>query len=226
MCTALPNGSKIDGHVAVDAGSVMPDVGHRAATRYSANAPGRFTPMPLVSLQRCRRPARQLRQRPQTTCPSPLTMSPGRKSVHVGADLDDLADELVPDHHRHRDRLLRPGVPVVDVQVGAADAGAVSTWISTSLMPIVGLGHILEPEAGFGFAFDQCFHDMRAIENDAPRHVARGCAIMANGWSPRKNSTAAPNCAILTHSYLGKPDLGEQRMGKRGCSESFCNGFK
>ncbi len=51
------------------------------SARYSANAPGRFTPMPLVSLQRCRRPARQFRQRPQTTCPSPLTTSPTWKSV-------------------------------------------------------------------------------------------------------------------------------------------------
>ena len=43
--------------------------------------------------------------------------------LDVRADLDDLADELVADDHRHRDRLLGPGVPVVDVQVGAADAG-------------------------------------------------------------------------------------------------------
>ena len=48
---------------------------------YSANAPGRFTPTPIVCAHRCRRPARQLRQRPQTTCPSPLTMSPGKKSA-------------------------------------------------------------------------------------------------------------------------------------------------
>src|SRR5262249_32893283 len=41
----------------------------------------------------------------------------------VGTDLDDAADELVPDHHRYGDRLLRPGVPLVDVQVGTADAG-------------------------------------------------------------------------------------------------------
>ena len=43
--------------------------------------------------------------------------------AHVRADIDDLADELVPDHERHRNRLLRPGVPRVDVEVGAADAG-------------------------------------------------------------------------------------------------------
>jgi hypothetical protein len=47
----------------------------------SANAPSRLTPTPLVFGQRFRRPARQLRQRPHTRWPSPLTMSPGLKSV-------------------------------------------------------------------------------------------------------------------------------------------------
>ena len=94
------------------------------SARYSANAPGRLTPTPLVSLQRCRRPARQLRQRPQTTCPSPLTISPTWKSLTFEPTSTISPDELVADHHRHRDRLLRPGVPVVDMHVGAADPGA------------------------------------------------------------------------------------------------------
>ncbi len=125
VCTALPKGSKIGGHVVGDALVEWTQTLVMGRARYSAKAPGRFTPTPLVSAQRWRRPARQLRQRPQTTWPSPLTISPGWKSADVGADLDDLAHELVADHHRHGDGLLRPGVPVVDVQVGAADAGAV-----------------------------------------------------------------------------------------------------
>ena len=48
----------------------------------------------------------------------------GVKILDVRADLDDFADELMADDHRHRDGLLRPGVPFVDVQIGAADAGA------------------------------------------------------------------------------------------------------
>ncbi len=42
----------------------------------SANAPSRFTPMPFVLRQRWRRPARQLRQWPQVTCPSTETRWP------------------------------------------------------------------------------------------------------------------------------------------------------
>ena len=78
--TAFPNGSKI-----AATSSSMPGqwcqmfvIGN--ATN-SAKAPGRCTPSPIEWAQRWRRPAMQLRQRPQTTCPSPLTMSPGWKSL-------------------------------------------------------------------------------------------------------------------------------------------------
>jgi hypothetical protein len=45
----------------------------------------------------------------------------GLEADHVAADLLDHADKLVSDDHRHRDGLLGPRVPVVDVDVGAAD---------------------------------------------------------------------------------------------------------
>mmetsp|Transcript_55355 Transcript_55355/g.132209 ORF Transcript_55355/g.132209 Transcript_55355/m.132209 type:complete len:246 (-) Transcript_55355:334-1071(-) len=44
--------------------------------RYSAKAPGRFTPTPTVSRQRWRRPARQFRQKPHVMWPSPVTRAP------------------------------------------------------------------------------------------------------------------------------------------------------
>src|SRR5439155_712652 len=80
VCTALPNGSKM---AAMSSGTSswcrqMLVIG---SAMYSANAPGRFTPTPLVWAQRWRRPARQFRQRPQTTWPSPLTRLPGKKSI-------------------------------------------------------------------------------------------------------------------------------------------------
>jgi hypothetical protein len=48
----------------------------------------------------------------------------GTEVAHVRADLDYTADKLVADDHRHRDGLLRPLVPLVDVHVRAADTGA------------------------------------------------------------------------------------------------------
>ena len=91
------------------------------STTCSANAPSRFTPRPTVFAQRCQRPARQWRQWPQTTWPSPLTMSPARQVRHVAADLEDLADELVADDERRLDRPLGPRIPARDVEVRAAD---------------------------------------------------------------------------------------------------------
>ena len=43
--------------------------------------------------------------------------------LHVRAERDDLADELVTDHEWRRHILLSPAVPLVDVQVGPADPG-------------------------------------------------------------------------------------------------------
>src|SRR5258708_14532204 len=48
----------------------------------------------------------------------------GVKIHHVRADLDDAAHKLVANSHGHGDRLLRPIVPMVDMDIGAADAGA------------------------------------------------------------------------------------------------------
>src|SRR5260370_38158918 len=50
-----------------------------------------------------------------------------------------------------------PGVPVVDVKVGAADAGGENAdfdVVDTHL----GLGNVLEPKAAFFAAFYQCLH--------------------------------------------------------------------
>ena len=120
--TALPSGSKIAA-TSRSTPSRWRQTLVIGSAMYSAKAPGRLTPTPLVWAQRCRRPAMQLRQRPQTTWPSPLTRSPGRKSLTLAPTATISPTNSWPIDHRHRDRRLRPGVPAVDVDVGAADAG-------------------------------------------------------------------------------------------------------
>ena len=44
-------------------------------------------------------------------------------ALYVRADFDDFADVFVADGERRLDLLLRPGVPLVDVDVGSADGG-------------------------------------------------------------------------------------------------------
>ena len=45
------------------------------------------------------------------------------KTFHLVAHAIDHSDKLVPDRHRHGDRFLRPGVPVIYMYVGPADGG-------------------------------------------------------------------------------------------------------
>ena len=98
-------------------------VGGRDAEVLREGPRSRFTPTPLVSLHRCRRPARQFRQTPHTMWPSPSTRSPWLESSDVGAHLLDHPDKLVADHHGGLIVFSGPRVPVVDVDVGAADRG-------------------------------------------------------------------------------------------------------
>ena len=94
------------------------------SARYSAKAPGRLTPMPLRVLAQMPPAGEAVAAAAADDVAFAADDVAGVEVVDVRADLDDPADELVADDHRHRDRLLRPGVPVVDVHVGAADAGA------------------------------------------------------------------------------------------------------
>ena len=102
-------------------------------------------------------PARQLRQRPQTTWPSPLTISPGKKSATLEPTSTISPDEFVADRHGHGNGLLRPVVPFVDVDVGAADAGAQHAdqhVVDADLGDV----DVFQPQARLAPALHQCFH--------------------------------------------------------------------
>src|SRR4029077_3155320 len=77
--------------------------------------------------------------------------------AYVRAEGHDLAGGLVGDHHGHRDRLLPPRVPAVDVEVGAADPGLVN---ADQDVVDAGLGrrHVLEPEALLPLRLHQRLH--------------------------------------------------------------------
>ncbi len=123
VCTALPKGS----NRAATSRSMPGECSHTldmGRARYSANAPGPVDPDAAgVGAQVA--PAGHA-----------VAAAPAHHVALAGDDLarvevddvgphrHDLADKLVAHHHGHRDGLLRPGVPVVDVHVGAADRGA------------------------------------------------------------------------------------------------------
>ncbi len=138
--------------------------------RNSAKAPGRLTPTPKVLRHRCRRPARQLRQWPQVTWPSPETRSPIVEAAHLLAHGDDLADIFMADMHAERHGLRRPFIPFPDMDVGAADRGLADADEDV-VMPDLGLRHVGEREAGAGLFFDEGFHDDSFLRS--PRALCR-----------------------------------------------------
>jgi hypothetical protein len=86
----------------------------------------------------------------------------GVEVLHVRADLDDFTDELMADSHGDGNGLLRPGVPLVDVQVGAADAGLVDA--NEDVVDGDGRdGHVLQPQARFLLRLHECFHGLHAL---------------------------------------------------------------
>ena len=93
----------------------------------------------------------------------------------VRAEADDLADELVPDDHRHGNRLARPLVPVVDVEIGAADP-RLPDADQDVVDPDVRLGNVLEPEAFGGLRFDERPHARVTLPIGPGRGVWSGVA--------------------------------------------------
>src|SRR5438477_2457998 len=81
----------------------------------------------------------------------------GEEIGHVGACLHDLADELMPDGHGHRDGFPRPLVPLINVNVGAADAGLQHLDEHVVDADLRGR-HVVEPQAGLAAALHQGFH--------------------------------------------------------------------
>ncbi len=161
--------------------------------------------MPTVFGHRCWRPARQLRQWPQTMWPSAETRWPTLVAGDAGAQLDDAADELVADHQARLDRALAPLVPHVDVQVGAADRGLLQL---DQHVVRAGRGHrhLFHPDAFGGFALDQRLHRLghrcrsgscRFLGGSGPGWTGHGAGRRCYGPAPEGIGDARPTRARL-----------------------------
>src|SRR5262245_61221442 len=105
---------------------MMPDIGHGDRNEFSKSA------APIDANSHC--VFAKMAATRQAIAPSAADYMPlrtddySRKEVlHIRTHLDDFADEFVSHNHRHRNRLLRPRVPLVNMQVSAANAGSVDT---------------------------------------------------------------------------------------------------
>ena len=156
VCTAFPNGSKIAATSSSTPGQWCQMFVIGSATS-SANAPGPLHAEPDRVGAQVPPPGHAVAAAAADDVPLAADDVARVEVAHVRADLDDLADELVPDHERHRDRLLRPGVPRVDVEVGAADPGLPHPDQHV-VDPDLRLRDILEPEPRLGPRFDERSH--------------------------------------------------------------------
>ena len=165
---------------------------------------------------------------PQVMWPSPETRSPIFEAAHFLADLDDLADVFVADVHRHGNRLLRPLVPLPDVDVGAADRGLADADqdVVVADLRLLDLG---QREPGSAFEFCECLHHgfrpsaALDLKPDARRQLAcRPCANAATARSICSSVCAALICVRmralpLRHHRVGEADdvdaFVEQRVG-------------
>ena len=95
---------------------------------------------------------------------------------NVAADLHDLAHVLVAYCHRHTDRVLRPLVPVVDMDVRPADRGLANTNLYV-VGPRDGLRLIFHPDAGFGLSLYECLHAMTFISRPTFANAATALSI-------------------------------------------------
>ena len=71
------------------------------------------------------------------------------QATHLDAEVDDFATEFVADGHRHRDSGARPVVPLENMDIRAADRGAVDLD-QDIVMANLRRGDVFHPDAAFG----------------------------------------------------------------------------
>jgi hypothetical protein len=74
----------------------------------------------------------------------------GMKIDDVGAYRHDLADEFMADRHRDGDGLARPLIPIINMNIRAANSGAVDPNQNV-VNAYRRLGDVLDPQSGLGF---------------------------------------------------------------------------
>ncbi len=75
------------------------------------------------------------------------------EALDFAADLDDLADKFVADSHGDGNGILAPFVPIVDMDIGAAD-GRLFDFDQDIIVSGLRFRHILHPDAGLRFGFN------------------------------------------------------------------------
>jgi hypothetical protein len=122
------------------------------------------------------------------------------KVIHVGADFHNLANKLMTDHHRHRNRLLRPLIPVVDMDVCPANA-RVADANKDVVDAILRFWNILQPQTALAAALRQCLHRSPS----RPARCAEQDSLTCEALEPLPASKRAQHMPRpFCHEYPGR----------------------
>ncbi len=177
---ALPKGSrKAAMSSEMSGGSLKALLAGRS--RYSAKQPGRLTPTPTVLRQRWRLPARQLRQWPQVMWPSPETRSPAAKPLTSLPTSTISPTNSWPTCIGTGMVRCGPLVPVVDVDVGAAD-GRLADLDEDVVGADLGDRHLLHPDAGLAPGLDEGLQAITPISRPTLPKAAMARSMCAGAW--------------------------------------------
>jgi hypothetical protein len=89
---------------------------------------------------------------------------PWKKIFNIRPDFNNLTDELMTYHHRHGDGFARPIVPIINVQIRAANTGAIDANQDV-VEPDNRFWNILEPKPGLCLFLNKCFHDSFSVSD-------------------------------------------------------------
>ena len=144
------------GNFVRDRARVFPDIHHRQDDIFRERA-GAIHSHALRVRAKVTPPGEAIAAAPANDMPFPADQISGMKVRDVRSDLDNFAGKFVADDERHANCGLRPVIPIVDMQVGAANAGGQHANLDV-VDAGFGLGNIFEPQSAFGAAFDEGFH--------------------------------------------------------------------
>ena len=180
----VAEGIENGGDVEVDVVVMLPDVGHwqsdvfgESSRAIYADALGVSTLLPAAG--------HAVTAASTDDVPFAADDFTGMKIVDVGTDGDYFANEFMTDDQGHGDGALGPFVPVMNVQVGAADASAENAD-ENIVNADFGFGDVFDPEAGFGFAFDESFHFFQ-YGGGRGGWQRSGLRLLAIGFAPVEN---------------------------------------
>lgn len=145
------------GNLMLDAGGVLPDVGHGKNDEFREGSIAINTYAEGVGAEMATT-GEAVAAAAADDVAFPTDELADGKIGDVGAEFDDLADKLVADDEALTDGGASPGVPVVDVEVSTADPSVEDADFDV-VDTDFGFGNVFKPETAFAAAFYECLHE-------------------------------------------------------------------